>query len=150
MKGLRLFRFAFALAWIFAGAALALAPAAAPTLVRLDSGWVRGVIADGVVSFKGVPYAAQPVGELRWRIPQPVKPWPGVLAAENFGPACMQADDVQKSEDCLTLNVWRPASDAARPIPVMVWIYGGSLAPGPTSLYPADALARRVPAAAPH
>ena len=55
-------------------------------------------------------------------MPQPVKPWTGVLDASAFGPACMQTDDVPKSEDCLTLNVWRPAAASDAPLPVMVWI----------------------------
>jgi len=132
MQGLRLFALAFALAWLAIGPSLAQSPAGDPTLVRLDFGWAPSVTAGGG-GFKVVPYAAPPVGELRWRMPQPAKPWPGVLAAENFGPACMQADDVQKSEDCLTLNVWWPDASAAGPIPVMVWICGGAPAPGRAS-----------------
>ena len=93
-----------------------------------------------MATFKGIPYAAPPVGELRWRMPQPVKPWPGIFSAGKFGPACMQPDNVPKSEDCLTLNVWRPA-DAAEPLPVMVWIYGGALVNGGASSDPADTLA---------
>ena len=112
-----------------------------PTLLRTDSGEVRGLQAGGV-SFKGIPYAAPPVGPLRWRAPQPVKVWQGVLDATQFGPSCMQVDDVPKSEDCLTLNVWRPAVSAG-PLPVMVWIYGGALVHGGTSIYPADALAKQ-------
>ena len=87
--------------------------------------------AGGVISFKGIPYAAPPVGALRWRAPQPVKPWQGVLDASEFGPSCMQPDDVPKSEDCLTLNVWRPG-ELGRAPPVMVWIYGGALVHGGT------------------
>jgi len=113
-----------------------------PTLVVTDLGRVRGVTANGVVSFKGIPYAAPPVGELRWRVPQPARPWQGDRVADRFGPACMQTDDVPKAEDCLTLNVWRPAA-ATAPLPVMVWIYGGALVHGATSLYPLDALARQ-------
>lgn len=112
-----------------------------PTVVQIDSGKVRGVKTGDAIGFKGIPYAAPPVGDLRWRVPQPVKPWSGVLAAEKFGPECMQTDEVPKSEDCLTLNVWRPAANSNQPLPVMVWIYGGALAHGQTSLYPADALA---------
>ena len=78
---------------------------------------------------------------LRWRAPQPAKPWDGVLEANAFGPSCMQTDDLPKSEDCLTLNVWRPAAVSNAPLPVMVWIYGGALAHGNTPQYPADALA---------
>jgi para-nitrobenzyl esterase len=127
----------------FAGVAVAGTASSDLTLVKTESGDVRGVVADSVISFKGIPYAAPPVGELRWRAPQPVKPWQNVLAADKFGPACMQTDDVPKSEDCLTLNVWRPADGSAVPLPVMVWIYGGALVHGRTSLYPADALAKQ-------
>ena len=132
----------FGLMVAFAGLAAAQHEANDPSLIKIDSGAVRGAAAGGVVSFKGIPYAAPPVGELRWRMPQPVRPWQGVLSVDKFGPACMQADDVPKSEDCLTLNVWRPAGSAG-PLPVMVWIYGGALVHGRTSLYPADALARQ-------
>jgi para-nitrobenzyl esterase len=130
------------LAATFAAMALAEPASADPTLVRIESGELRGVEADGVISFKGIPYAAPPVGPLRWRAAQPVTPWPGVLDATAFGPSCMQPDDVRKSEDCLTLNVWRPAA-APAPVPVAVWIYGGALVHGSTPLYPADALARQ-------
>jgi para-nitrobenzyl esterase len=130
------------LAATFAAMALAEPASADPTLARIESGELRGVEADGVISFKGIPYAAPPVGPLRWRAAQPVTPWPGVLDATAFGPSCMQPDDVRKSEDCLTLNVWRLAA-APAPVPVMVWIYGGALVHGSTPLYPADALARQ-------
>jgi len=132
-------------AFAFAFAAAAPAQTTSPDLTRLEteSGNVRGIAANGVISFKGIPFAAPPVGALRWRMPQPVKPWQGTLSADKFGPACMQADDVPKSEDCLTLNVWRPAEASAAPLPVMEWIYGGALVHGRTSLYPADALARQ-------
>jgi len=115
-------------------------PASDPTVVKTDEGTVRGMAANGVISFKGIPYAAPPIGPLRWRVPQPAKPWQGVRNAVEFGPNCMQSDDVPKSEDCLTLNIWRPA-EAIAPLPVMVWIYGGALVHGRTSLYPGDALA---------
>ena len=129
------------------GAVLALALfASSPVLadathVVIDSGPVSGVEANGVISFKGIPYAAPPIGKLRWRVPQPVKPWAAMLDARAFGPACMQADEVPKSEDCLTLNVWRPATAPGAPLPVMVWIHGGALVHGNTAQYPADALA---------
>jgi para-nitrobenzyl esterase len=126
----------------FAGIAATQPDANDPTLIKIDSGVVRGTAANGVISFKTIPYAAPPVGDLRWRMPQPVKSWQTVLPADKFGPACMQADDVPKSEDCLTLNVWRPTGSTG-PLPVMVWIYGGALVHGRTSLYPADALAKQ-------
>ena len=113
-----------------------------PTLVKTESGEVRGVASDGVISWKGIPYAAPPVGKLRWRVPQPVAAWSGVRDASKFGPACMQADDVPKSEDCLFLNISRPAT-ASQPLPVMVWIHGGVLLHGSASIYPGDALAKK-------
>lgn len=67
--------------------------------VKIDTGSVSGVTANGVTSFKGIPYAAPPVGALRWRMPQPAKSWPGVLAADKFAPSCMQTEDIPKSEE---------------------------------------------------
>ena len=113
----------------------------APT-VEIENGALRGAEDAGVISFKAIPYAAPPVGRLRWRAPLAAGHWSGVRDATKFGPECMQSDDVPKSEDCLTLNVWRPAG-AKGPMPVMVWIYGGGLVHGQTSLYPADKLARQ-------
>jgi para-nitrobenzyl esterase len=112
----------------------------APPVVRVDSGQLQGVVDDGVVSYKGIPFAAPPVGELRWRPPQPVAPWTGVRQAAEFGSDCMQgrfgAPPAQggPSEDCLCLNVWRPANAAtgAR-LPVMFWIYGGGFTGGSSS-----------------
>jgi para-nitrobenzyl esterase len=117
-----------------------LAASEAP-VVRIDSGSLSGITVDGVTSFKGIPYVAPPIGTLRWRAPRPVAPWSGVMAADKFGPACMQLDDVPKSEDCLTLNVWRPADHSSSKLPVMVWIYGGALIAGRTSIYPLDGIA---------
>jgi len=89
-----------------------------PAVVEVEGGTIRGLTANGVISWKGIPYAAPPVGNLRWRVPQPVRAWQGVREAKAFGPAAMQTDSVEKSEDCLILNVWRPAT-AAKPLPVM-------------------------------
>lgn len=112
--------------------------------VRLDSGVVEGVLnADaGVRSFKGIPFAAPPVGDVRWRPPQPVKPWVGVRKADAFGPgpmqdarfAAMMGSSTNLSEDCLYLNVWTPAKNADENLPVMVWIYGGAFVSGMTSV----------------
>lgn len=133
-------------------AAAATASAAAPELVRVDAGQLRGERVGDVIRFKGIPFAAPPVGPLRWRAPQPVAPWSGVREASTFGNACLQPPQrtpgdglpVPMSEDCLYLNVWRPAGAAAR-LPVMVWIHGGSLVTGTASLPVSDgaALARR-------
>ena len=131
-----------ALVLTLAGPAVAQRAVSAPAFVTINSGSLRGAATADVISFKGIPYAAPPVGALRWRAPQPVSPWQDVRAAAQFGPRCMQPDDVPKSEDCLTLNVWRPAAASAIPLPVMVWIYGGGLLNG-TSACPAEPLARQ-------
>ena len=119
--------------------------AAAPdlTLIHAPDGAIQGTPSpDGaVLSYKGIPYAAPPVGDLRWKAPQPVKPWDGVLKASEFGARCMQGHDFGDmvfrdngpSEDCLYLNVWRPASAGAAKLPVMVWIYGGGFTGGAAS-----------------
>jgi para-nitrobenzyl esterase len=142
----RIFRYVFAVVLAAAaidGAASAQSTSTKTPVVRIDSGQVRGVEADGVLSFKGIPYAAPPVGKLRWREPKPAQHWSGVRDATKFGPECMQtSDEVPKSEACLTLNVLRPAT-SARQLPVIVWIYGGANVRGQTSLYPSgDALAK--------
>ena len=124
------------------GPAVAQPAVSAATLVTINSGSLLGMATGDVISFKGIAYAAPPVGALRWRAPQPLTPWKAVRAAAQFGPSCMQPGDVPKSEDCLTLNVWRPAAASAIPLPVMVWIYGGGLLKG-TSACPAELLARQ-------
>lgn len=111
--------------------------------VKTDKGKVRGYVsADGKVRiFKGIPYAAPPVGPLRWRPPQPAAKWHGTLDATNFGHHCVQASvfadmlfrDPGASEDCLNLNVWTPAKDKNAKLPVMVWIYGGGFYAGAAS-----------------
>jgi len=109
-------------------------------VARIDSGGLEGRLAGGVVRFLGVPYAAPPVGALRWRPPQPVTPWGGVRSALAFGFDAPQTEDpgdqlagVQpQSEDCLTLNVWAPAARSA-PLPVMVWLHGGGFTNGAAS-----------------
>ncbi len=110
--------------------------------VNVTGGRVAGVAADGVVSFKGIPFAAPPVGRLRWRSPQLVNSWSGVKQAASFAPGCMQNASFSGrfgapptlSEDCLYLNVWTPAKGAGDKLPVMVWIYGGAFAGGMTSI----------------
>src|SRR6185437_12132991 len=115
--------------------------AAEPLDVRVDGGTVRGGVERGVIAFKGIPYAAPPVGVLRWAPPQPVKPWTGVRPARHFAPDCEQLPwpgdaaplRVAFKEDCLYINVWRPRARSARGLPVMVWIYGGGFVDGGTS-----------------
>jgi para-nitrobenzyl esterase len=114
----------------------------APT-VKTDKGKIAGYISkDGQIRiFKGVPYAAPPVGPLRWKPPQPAAKWHGTRTATSFGSHCMQPHvyddmifpDPGQSEDCLNLNVWSPAKDKHAKLPVMVWIYGGGFAGGATS-----------------
>lgn len=118
---------------LFAAPALA----AAPVDVATRSGMVHGAASDGgVVAFKGIPYAAPPVGPLRWRPPQPAAKWTTPRDATRFGPPCFASplpgrmSAMAESEDCLTLNVWTPATDSAAKStrgkrPVMVWIHGG-------------------------
>lgn len=110
--------------------------------VRLRQGKLEGrVDSAGVSSFKDIPYAKSPVGDLRWKPPVAAKGWAGIRKATSFGPSCVQpvlpakniyADNITKmSENCLSLNVWRPAH--AHNLPVVVWIYGGALAVGSSS-----------------
>lgn len=121
--------------------AAALLPAAVPDLVNVDTGRVKGAVNNGVASFKGIPFAAPPVGALRWKAPQPAPHWKDVRQAVEFGPRCMQGNiyndmvfrDKGPSEDCLYLNVWTPAASAHARLPVMVWIYGGGFGAGAAS-----------------
>jgi para-nitrobenzyl esterase len=126
--------------------------AATPLEARVEGGIVRGAVERGVITFKGIPYAAPPVGALRWAPPQPVKPWAGVRPALHFGPDCAQLPTpgdaaplrTRPRESCLYLNVWRPKPAGARKLPVMVWIYGGGFVDGGTSpaVYDGTAFAR--------
>lgn len=114
-----------------------------PLIIKTDKGKVSGAYtADHQVrQFKGIPYAAPPVGDLRWQPPQPATKWKGVRDATEFGPRCMQAQvyrdmrfrDSGPSEDCLTLNVWTPANAKKGSLPVMVWVFGGGFQAGGTS-----------------
>jgi para-nitrobenzyl esterase len=134
--------------------ALALIPSALALQnpVRIQSGLVSGTGSD-VSVFRGIPYAAPPIGDLRWKPPQPPKPWDGVRAAVEAGPACPQPPILgaygisfpSQSEDCLTLNIWTAAKKPSERRPVMVWIHGGAYiaGSGTTRTYDGDALARR-------
>lgn len=121
-----------------------MAPAYAAPFADLDSGQVEGSTAGKVNVFRGIPYAAPPVGSLRWRPPQPAARWDGTRKTVAYGPDCSQPpmDHVPgpgfvnpTSEDCLYLNVWTPRNKPAKPLPVMVWIYGGAFIMGAGS-YP--------------
>ncbi len=122
--------------------------------VSTESGEVQGATQGAVESFKGVPFAAPPVGELRWRAPQPAKPWSGVRTATTYSADCMQVPfpsdaaplGTAPAEDCLYLNVWRPAGTAPdAKLPVMFWIYGGGFVNGGSSpaVYDGSAFAEK-------
>jgi para-nitrobenzyl esterase len=123
--------------------AASLANAALQEPIRVDGGLITGTPAWGwgVRLYRGIPYAAPPVGKLRWRPPQPIVPWKGVLAADHFSAACVQLPRDQNnigwrdgmvpvSEDCLYINVWTPAKSVQDKLPVMVWIHGGGFREG--------------------
>lgn len=128
--------------------------ASAPLAVSLDSGRVlgRAVVAQGPArSWQGMPYAAPPVGELRWRAPRPAAAWQGIRTAAAPGPVCAQPGKdaagkflVVGSEDCLTLNVFAPAGAPRRPLPVMFWIHGGGQMYGTGAEFDASNLAARA------
>ena len=108
--------------------------------VRTTGGQLQGVVADGVASFKGIPFADPPVGDLRWKAPQPAKAWTGVRKSDTYASGCMQDASMSRmmgtsvgvSEDCLYLNVWTAAKAADEKRPVMVWIHGGAFVGGMT------------------
>ncbi|MBY0303133.1 carboxylesterase/lipase family protein [Sphingomonas ginsenosidimutans] len=129
------------------GSLLLLAALAAPAhardaaVVATDRGQVRGAIADGIASWKGIPFAAPATGALRWRAPQPAAAWRGVRNARAYGPDCAQVPfpsdaaplGTTPAEDCFYANVWKPAGAGARRLPVIVWIYGGGFVNGGAS-----------------
>jgi len=131
---------------------MAALPVRAAGVLVTDTGALRGLASGQVTAFLGVPYAAPPLGPLRWRPPQAPAPWAGVRPARQFAPACMQTGvsmpgeaPPRISEDCLYLNVWTPAHRGPRPAAVMVWIHGGGYSNGATAmpLYWGDRLARK-------
>ena len=127
--------------------ATAAQPAHSSPRVKTANGTVEGsVTKSGIRVFSGIPFAAPPVGDLRWQAPQPVENWKGIRAATKFGPSCMQRPifgDMEfrsngMSEDCLYLNVWTPTNSATAKLPVLVYFFGGGLVAGDGSEYRYD------------
>jgi para-nitrobenzyl esterase len=145
--------------WRFAGVAILavqLSSVVVAQQVTTESGAISGVSESGITVYKGVPFAAPPVGNLRWRAPAPVIPWTGTRKADAFAPACMQTGVSMPgetppavSEDCLYLNLWMPEKEKEKTthdlLPVIVWIYGGGYINGSASmpLYWGDRLAQK-------
>lgn len=135
-----IFRIAIVAAFVFISAC------SQPDTVRIENGWISGIPgSDSTITvFKGIPYAAPPTGDLRWRAPQPVEEWEGGFVADEFGPACMQIPPPEgsfyqvefypepepTSEDCLYLNIWTGAKLNHEKRPVMIWIHGGAFSQG--------------------
>lgn len=128
---------------VFALLSVSLAIAHGQVRVQTELGTLEGVARNGIVTFEGVPFAAPPVGDLRWRAPQPPAPWKGVRKADRFGPSCMQFKAGERlpwtrefmvqnevSEDCLYLNIWTPKVGAVIHLPVIVFIHGGGFSEG--------------------
>jgi para-nitrobenzyl esterase len=120
-----------------------------PTIIQIDTGAVRGVREDGVLAFKGIPYAASPSGALRWQPPQAPAAWSGIRDATQFGSSCPQLaryglTEAGYNEDCLSINVTVPPIPDAQvgdKRPVIAWIYGGAFVGGSTAIYPLAHLA---------
>jgi para-nitrobenzyl esterase len=141
--------------WRFAGVVVAAAHVACVAVaqqVLTESGAISGVRESGLSVYKGVPFAAPPVGDLRWRPPVHVAPWTGTRKSDAFAPACMQVGVSMPgetppavSEDCLYLNIWTPEKSLQECLPVIVWIYGGGYINGSASmpLYWGDRLAHK-------
>jgi para-nitrobenzyl esterase len=132
---------------VFFAAGFAAGQQAETSAVKLDAGTITGFpnASGDVRIYKGIPFAAPPVGDLRWKAPQPVADWTGIRKADAFGPTCMQGNGGGSSEDCLYLNVWTGAKSASEKRPVMVWIYGGgyNTGSGSQAMYDGEALAKK-------
>jgi para-nitrobenzyl esterase len=115
-------------------------------VVGTDQGLVRGIVDDNTRTFRGIPYAAPPTGELRWRSPQPAASWSGVRDATKYADSCAQSAHpvgvASTSEDCLYLDVTTP-KQSRKKLPVLIWIHGGSFKNGATSIYGPDRLAAK-------
>ena len=136
-------------------------PPTSLTIAKTEAGTVSGVrnSTDDVTAFKGIPFAAPPVGDLRWKAPEPAKHWDGIRKCDSFGPSPMQAKPVPMmvytseflipekpiSEDCLYLNVWTNARKKTDKKPVLIWIYGGGFGSGGSAcpIYDGEALAKK-------